>query len=150
MMVHVRTMKHVEVQEFCGRMLNHFAEQIRKQIQYKNHAGITSIGVEGIQQLYQFKRNQRRWYDQVKPVQKAVAAMYTLPPEGLTALSFAVGDTLGLISVYSQVCYEVDQIPMIQDLVTISKKSLQEGKDSAIDFVKELVGDDLFEALYVD
>lgn len=149
MLTHIKSVKQMEVQEFCGRMLGHFTDQMRKQIQYKNHSGLTSIGLPGIEYLYKFRQQQRRWYDKVKPVQLAVGSMYTLPKEGLAALGFTVGDTFGLISVYSQVCFEIGQPPLTHDLVTISKKALHEGRDQAIGFVKELVGDDLFDALYV-
>jgi len=150
LMTQLRHMKHVEVQEFCGRMLSHFAEQIRKQIQYKNSAGLTTIGATNLQHLYKFKQYQRRWYDRVLPVQKAVGTIYTLPLEGLTALGYGMGDTFGLVEVYSQVCYDIGQPPLTTDLVTITKKSLEEGREVAVEFVRELVGDDLFDALFVE
>ena len=44
LLVHLRTIKDDEVRMYCARMIHHFGEGVRKEIQYKNTAGVTSIG----------------------------------------------------------------------------------------------------------
>lgn len=147
LLVHLRTMKDDEVRLYCARMIHHFAEGIRKEIQYKNTAGITSIGLPGLEYLYKFGTSRRRWYDQEQSVQKAVGILYTMPPEGLVAMGFKLGDTFGLIAIYDLVCEEVGESPSIHDLISISKTALNEGFEQAETLVASLVGEDAYYAL---
>jgi hypothetical protein len=68
--------------------------------------------------------------------------------EGLAALGFHMGDTIGLVSIYAQVCHEIGIPPSVPEMVRIFKTSLYLGKDEALDLMRELVGDELFEAMY--
>ncbi len=148
MLVHLREIKQPEVQEFCGRMMLTVGEHLRKEVQRQSDRGVSSIGIGGIEALYQFSREKRRWYDTITSVKQAVNLLYTLPPEGIVAYGFALGDTMGLISIYSQVCIDTKQKPTINDLVNISKTSLEQGLPEAIDLLKSLIGDELFNAIY--
>ncbi len=146
MLLEIKNIDREELQSFCGRIIRHVAEQIRKRIQLQNDKGITSIGVPGISALYSFRQKQRRWYDDIPDVQKAVGTLYTLPHEGLSALSFGLNDALGLISIYCQVCDELGNVPSVFDLVEISKRALNQGPNEAKSFMKQLIGDDLYQA----
>src|SRR5262249_3038693 len=112
--------------------------------QYKNTSGITSIGLPGLEYLYKFGTQRRRWYDQDSVIQKAVGMLYTLPPEGLVAMGFKLGDTFGLIGVYDAICQELNQHPSIHDMVAISKLALNEGKESAETLLASIVGEDIY------
>jgi len=144
LLVHVRTIKDDEVRLYCARMISHFTEGVRKEIQYKNTAGITSIGLPGLEYLYKFGTQRRRWYDQEQVIQKAVGMLYTLPPEGLVAMGFKLGDTFGLIGVYDTVCAEIGQPPSIHDIIAISKTALNEGKEAAETLLASIVGEDIY------
>lgn len=147
LLIHLKQIRQKDVQQFCARMLKLFAEQLRHEIQLKNESSITSIGLTGVERLYKYGSKRRRWYDQDQVLHKAVGALYTLPPEGITAIGFKLGDTFGLMSVYATVCYEVDEEPSIQTLVKISQTSLQEGHQEAEAMLVSLVGEDLFYAI---
>ena len=144
LLVHLRTIRDEDVRLYCARMISHFAEGIRKEIQHKNNSGVTSIGLPGLEYLYKFGTHRRRWYDQEQIVQKAVGALYTLPPEGLVAMGFKLGDTFGLISVYDAVCAEIRQKASVHDLVGISKTTLNEGKEQAEKLLASIVGEDVY------
>ena len=147
LLVHLRTMKDDEVRLYCARMINHFGEGVRKEIQHKNTAGVTSIGLPGLEYLYKYGTQRRRWYDMEQSIQKAVGILYTLPPEGLVAMGFKLGDTLGLIAVYDMVCAEINQKATMHDLVNISKKALNEGKEEAETLLASIVGEDIYYSL---
>ena len=140
--------KQPEVVEFCTHVISHFSDNIRRQIQLKNSSGVTSIGLSGLKHLYNYRREHRRWYDEFSDIQGMVGVLYTLPPEGLITLGFTLGDTIGMIAIYANVCYEIDEPPKVNDMVEITKAAVESGKDEAMGLLKELIGDDLFDALY--
>ncbi len=147
LLVYLKNIRQREVQLFCARMIRHFAEQTRKDIQYKNSASITSIGHVGVERLYKYGQHKRRWYDQDLDLHKAAGALYTLPSEGIVVVGYKLGDTLGLISVYATVCHELGEEASTHMLVKISKTALQDGKEEAEEMLKSLIGDDLYEAI---
>jgi len=144
----VKRMPQPEIQSFCGKILRHLSEQMRRQIQASNQNGVTSIGLQGLEGLYHFKKQERRWYDPMAELQQAVGSLYRLPSEGLVALGFSLGDTIGLVSIYAQVCQELKEDPKPREMVLLMQKILMEGQDEAAAFVKSLVGNDLFAVLY--
>lgn len=142
-------MPHEEMREFCARVLVNFAEKLRKDMHRKGSLkpSVNSIGVPAITSLYRFGFKKRRWYDKNLTLHKAVGELYMLPPEGLAVLGFKLGDTFGLLQVYSSVCSQVEQEPELADMTLISTKSLQDGKKEAEDVLIAIVGKDLYESL---
>lgn len=150
MLSNLHEIKQPEVVEFCIKIIDHFAENIRRQIQIKNSSGVTSIGLSGLKHLYNYRREHRRWYDSEPEIQRIVGVLYTLPPEGLISLGFTLGDTIGMINIYAGVCAEIEEEPKTTDLMEITKAAVEDGKEHAMGLLKELVGDDLFDAVYKD
>lgn len=145
-MEQIRNMAIPECQEFSARVLIHFAEKLKKEIMQKGRhsAKVSSIGTPGIAGLYNFGHETRRWYDQYPTVQKAASLLYGLPVEGLSVLGFKLGDTIGLIQVYSTVCEQVPQQPDLSDLTKICTTALQAGLKDAEDVLISIVGEEFY------
>lgn len=140
-------MKLPLVKEFSAKCLLHVADQIRSLIQAKRgELAPLSLGLPALQGMYKGKREHRRWYDEDPIMQKAFAAMYSLPTAGLTVLSFKISDTMGLIGIYDYVCQQIGQEPSVRDLFNITKSGLEEGKDEAEQILKDIVGIELYDA----
>jgi hypothetical protein len=141
----IREMPQTETREFCARVILHFAEKLRKECQ--DQGMLSSIGIPGIHALYKFGHYKNRWYDENQVMLMAVGALYTLPPEGLSAIGYKLGDTFGLIKVYAQVCGQVEQPPDVKDLARICTTSLQAGVEEAREVLIKIIGPDLYKAL---
>ena len=143
----MKGIRHTEVREFAAKCLLHFTERVRKLVQaQQGGGGPVSLGLPALQGLYMAKREHRRWYDEEKILQKAIGGLYGLPKEGLTALSFKLYDTFGLMAMYSFVCDQLGQDPTVDDLLNIAKTGLQEGKEEAEELLADIVGKDLYDA----
>lgn len=142
-------MTQPECREFCARVIIHFAEKIRKEIlqRGRHSAKVSSIGALGITGLYNFGHESRRWYDQDQTIQKAVGLLYGLPLEGLSAVGFKLGDTIGLIQIYASVCEQVDQAPDPANLTKICTTALQAGRREAEEILISIVGQDLYDSV---
>ena len=149
LMDQIRDMSQPECREFCARVVIHFAEKLRKELQQKGRhsANVSSIGAIGISGLYNFGHEKRRWYDQDAAVQKAASLLYGLPAEGLTVMGFKLGDTIGLIQVYSTVCEQIAQAPDLAVLTKICTTALQAGRKEAEETLIEIVGQDLYDSI---
>ncbi|HEY9746322.1 MAG TPA: hypothetical protein V6C99_08905 [Oculatellaceae cyanobacterium] len=145
----IRGMYQPTCQEFCARVLIHVAEKLRKEIlqKTKHSAKVSSIGASGIAGLYNFGHESRRWYDQHPTIQKAVGSLYGLPLEGLTVVGFKLGDTMGLIQVYSTVCEQIAQEPELEALAKICTTALQDGRSEAEEVLISIVGQDLYQSI---
>jgi hypothetical protein len=145
----IREMPQAECREFCARVVIHFAEKVRKELQQKGRhsAKVSSIGATGITGLYNFGHETRRWYDQDSAIQKAASLLYGLPMEGLSVVGFKLGDTIGLIQVYSSVCEQIAQLPDLAVLTKICTTALQAGRKEAEETLIEIVGQDLYDSV---
>ena len=137
-----------EIREFCARMIIHFTERIRALLE--PNGAPRSLGLPALQDRFLARQERRRWYDPDPVLQKAIGGLYSLPPEGLSALSFRLGDTLGLIALYDYVCERLQQAPVTEELVEITQASLQAGQEEAQEVLQEIIGKDLFKALAKD
>lgn len=145
----VKDMPQPEVRTFCARIIINFAEKLRKAIHQKKAEGVHlgSVQQSALASLYKFGYEKNRWYDKEPSVYMAVATFYTLPPEGLSALGFQLGDTFGLIQIYAKVCDQLGHPPETGDLVKICMTSLQVGVQEGSAVLIDLVGHDLYESL---
>lgn len=145
----IQGMQQPEIREFSARILINFCEKLRKEIHIKGkkNQGVNSIGVSALTGLYRFGHKKRRWYDKDPVLHKAVGMLYSLPDVGLSVIAYKLGDTFGLLQVYSLVCTQVDQQPDMADLTKIATTSLKTGKEEAESILISLVGKDLYTAL---
>ncbi|MCE3235510.1 MAG: hypothetical protein K0Q50_1690 [Vampirovibrio sp.] len=145
----IQGMQQPELREFCARTLINFCEKLRKEIQLKDrkNRGINSIGLTALTGLYRFGQRRRRWYDQEPALHKAVGMLYSLPEIGLSVIAYKLGDTFGLLQIYSIVCSQVDQPPNMKDIAKITTTALKTGKEEAESILVSLIGSDLYRAL---
>lgn len=149
LLMQVKDMPQPETRIFCARVIVNFAEKLRRSIRKRKAEGIQlgALGEGTLANLYRYGQEKRRWYDQEAAVSQAVGMFYTLPPEGLAALGFQLGDTFGLIQVYAGVCDQLGHPPQTPDLVQICMTSLQTGISEAEAVLVDLVGQDLYDSL---
>lgn len=145
----MQQMPQPEIREFCGRVIIHFCERLRKEMSKKGAGafGVNSIGAPAISSLYRFGEKRRRWYDDEPVLHKAAGMMYTLSQAGLSVLGYKLGDTFGLIQVYAQVCDQVEQLPDVKDMANICTTSLQAGMEEAEEVLISIVGKELYVSL---
>src|SRR5262249_43964558 len=145
----IQGMPQPECREFCARVIIHFAEKLRKEIQKqgKHSLKVSSIGATGISGLYNFGHQKRRWNDEDPILHKAVGLLYGLPMEGLTVVGFKLGDTMGLIQVYATVCAQTDQFIDITELTKICSTALQDGRKEAEDVLISIVGEEVYQSI---
>jgi hypothetical protein len=138
-----------EIREFCGRIIIHFCDKIRKDLQSRTKlaTGMNSLGSSALSGLYRFGVKERRWYDESPILKKAIGLLYALPKQGLSIISHKLGDTFGLLQIYSTVCSQVDQVPETKYLVQIAGTALKVGKAEAEEMLVEIVGHDLYYSL---
>lgn len=142
----LKALEHPRVREFCGKLLLRFIDEVRQVLQNKKgELSPVSLGLPALQGLYKGKQNHHRWYDDDKIMQRAISTLYSLPLAGLSALSFKLSDTLGLIGVYDYVCIQIGQEPVVRELFNITKSGVEVGKDEAERILTEIVGPDLYE-----
>ncbi|MGE0200885.1 MAG: hypothetical protein AB7P76_07960 [Candidatus Melainabacteria bacterium] len=144
----IRDIGERTIRDFCADLVHSVAEQVRRQIHAANEKGVTSIGLPGIEALYQFKTRQDRWYDQHPRLQRAVGTLYTLPREGLVAFAFSLGDAIGLLSVYGKVCDDLGEQPRLQDLSDIARTAMNDGSIEGMRILRSIIGPDLFDVFY--
>jgi hypothetical protein len=149
LLAQIRGMPQEESREFCARVLIHFSEKLRKDIQDKEKKAlkVNSIGLSAIASWYRFGSYKRRWYDNQAILHKAIGSLYALPVPGLAAISFKLGDTFGLLQVYALVCRELEQAPVLAEMAKICMTSLQDGPEEAREILIAIVGEELFESL---
>ncbi len=145
----IQDMPQPEVRTFCARIIINFSEKLRKAIHQKRAEGVHlgSVQQSALSSLYKFGYEKNRWYDKEPSLYMAVATFYTLPPEGLAALGFQLGDTFGLILIYARVCHQLGHPPETADLVKICMTALQVGIQEGSAVLIDLVGQDLYESL---
>lgn len=145
----MKKMRQEEVRDFAAKIMVHFCERVRKALSDKDKftSRVKSLGVNAIHSLYKGRSRSRRWYDEVPEVKKAIDQLYTLPMEGLTVIGFKLGDTFGLLQIYSAVCYQLGQLPDQQEMIKISLAALQSGKTEAEEVLISIVGRELYQAL---
>jgi len=141
-----------EIRDFCAKVMIHFCERVRKAIADKDKfsSRVKSLGFSALNSLYKGRTRTRRWYDNLpeeKETQRAINQLYTLPQEGLTVIGFKLGDTFGLMQIYSAVCYHLGQIPSQREMTQIALTALQSGKKEAEEVLIAIVGQELYDAL---
>lgn len=147
----IHAIHHPEIQDTCGRIIIHLAERIRKLLSKSySGAGLSSMGPLGLSSLYRFGQHSRRWYDTRPTLLKAVSVIYRLPPQGLSALGYKLGDTFGLIQIYANVCTQLGQEPTDSDIIQICKTAFQDGPEEAEDVLANIIGKELYDALIGD
>ncbi len=145
----LRDIPQTEVREFCARVLINFCEKLRKEIHErdKRTLAVNSMGHSGIQGLYRYGEEKRRWYDQDPVLHKAVGSLYSLNPEGLGIIGFKLGDTYGLMQIYATVCQQIEQPPDLKEMARIATTALKTGTKEAEEILVGLIGQDLFNSL---
>ncbi len=135
--------------EFCARIIINFAERLKKEIQSRerNTVGLNQIGVSAISGLYRFGSEKRRWYDNNEVLHKAVGLLYTQTLEGLNTISHKLGDTVGLLRVYSQVCTELSAPVVTDNMTRIAMTGLQTGNEEAARILIDIVGAEAYTRL---
>jgi hypothetical protein len=149
LIIQLKGMQHPEIRDFAARIMIHFSERLRKALSSKDKLSsrVNSLGVGALTSLYKFGSYKRRWYDHAPELHKAIGQLYTLPHEGLSVIGFKLGDTFGLLQVYSAVCYQLGQLPAQKEMTKIALTALQSGKKEAEEALIAIVGRDLYEAL---
>ncbi len=140
--------QHPEIRDFAARIMIHFCERLRKELANKDKLSsrVNSLGVEGLTSLYRFGSQKMRWYDESPDVHKAIGYLYTMPMEGLSVIGFKLGDTFGLLQVYSAVCYQLGQAPAQAEMTKIALTALESGREDAEEALISIVGKELYEA----
>lgn len=136
-----------EIREFCARILIHYCERIRTMLRARTGDNHLELGLSGLQSLYLAKKEHRRWYDQEPVLQKSFGSLYSLSNEGLYSLSSQLIDTVRLIALYGFIYGRMDQKPTKEDMMNITKTSLNEGKEAGETLVADIVGKDLYDSL---
>ena len=152
LVLQLKNIQQPEIRDFCAKVMIHFCERIRKAIaeREKFTSRVKSLGVSGLSSLYKGRNRMRRWYDNLpegKGTQQAIGQLYTLPMEGLTAIGFKLGDTFGLMQIYSAVCYHLEQPPSQEVMIDIALTALQSGQKEAKEVLISIVGQELYDAL---
>lgn len=142
----MRAMRQEEIREFAARLIIQLTERIQEQLNSRGGSH-KSLGLPALRELYLARGHVRRWYDTEVIIKRAIGCFYSLPTEGLTVLTFKLRDTFELVAMYSYVCHQLGQDPSSKDLLGIARNGLHEGKEEAEEFLSELVGKDLYEAL---
>lgn len=149
LLAQIQDMPQEEIREFCARIIIHFSEKIRKELQTRTKmaSGMNSLGSSAVSGLYRFGRKERRWYDENPILKKSIGQLYGLPKQGLATITQKLGDTFGLLQIYSDVCTQVEQQPETKYLVQISVTALKVGKAEAEEMLIDIVGQDLYHSL---
>jgi hypothetical protein len=145
----IQRMPQPEMREFCARVLINVCEKLRKDIQHKmkDSADVSSLGVSAVTSRYGYGQYKRRWYDDEPVLHKAIGMLYSLPHGGLSALGFILKDTVDLIEVYAEICYQVEQPINMADISRITTITLQQGRKEAEEILIGLVGKDLYQSI---
>lgn len=145
----IQGMPQHEIREFASQVLLNFGEKLRKGMHERDKKKweVNSIGHSGIQGLYRYGEEKRRWYDQEPALHKAVGTLYTLNSEGLGILGFKLGDTFGLLQVYATVCAQLGEKPNLKEMGRIATTALQTGTKEAEEILVNLIGPDLYNSL---
>jgi hypothetical protein len=138
-----------EVRDFSARIMIHFCERLRKSLASKDKLSsrVKSLGVNALTSIYNFRNHNRRWYDHSPELHKALSYLYTLPEGGLGVIGHKLGDTFGLLQVYSAVCHQLGQVPAQQEMTKIALTALKSGQKEAEEVLVAIVGRDLYNAI---
>lgn len=138
-----------EIRDFSARIMIHFCERLRKSLASKDKLSsrVKSLGINALGSLYKFSSHKRRWYDHSVEIHKAMGYLYTLPEEGLAVIGYKLGDTFGLLQIYSAVCHQLGQIPAQTEMTKIALTALQSGREEAEEVLVAIVGRELYEAI---
>src|SRR5689334_23067502 len=126
----VREMQQDEMREFCVRLMIHFCDKIKKELHAvsRQSSGMHSLGSTAVTGIYQYGKRSRRWYDRNPVLKQGIGQLYTLPLNGLNTLSAKLGDTFGLLQIYSTVCTQIDQPPETRYMLQIAVTALRVGR----------------------
>lgn len=149
MITQIRGMAQPEMRQFCARVLLHFEEKLRKELHLKGkkELDVSSLGIPALSGLYQFGSQKRRWYDREPILHKAVGGLYAFSLESLGLMGFKLGDTFGLLQIYSIVCRELEEPPVQADMAKICTTALKTGVSEARELLMSIVGKDLYHSL---
>lgn len=138
----IKSMPQAEMRDFSAKVLIHVAEKLKKNVyqRSKTIAEVNSLGREALQGLYRYGEERRRWYDQEAAVHKSVGLFYTLNADGLYILGDKLGDTLGLIAIYAQVCEQLQQAPNTKEIANITLMALKTGRQEAEELLISVIG----------
>jgi len=145
----MKGIRQPEVRDFAAKVMIHFCERVRKALADKDKfsSRVKSLGINALTSLYKGRRRERRWYDHDVEAKKAIDQLYTLPPEGLSVIGYKLGDTFGLLQVYSSVCQQLGQYPAGTEMTKIAMTALQSGRQEAEEVLITIVGRELYQAL---
>jgi hypothetical protein len=138
-----------DVRDFAAKVMIHFCERVRKALSDKDKFStrVKSLGLGAVASLYKGRTRTRRWYDKDPEAKKAIDQLYTLPLQGLSVIGYKLGDTFGLLQIYSIVCELLGQPPAKDEMSKITLTALQSGRQEAEEVLITLVGSELYHAL---